>query len=171
MQAAAALTHEAGAEWRRGAHALRATVFHTDATDEIHLDPFSTGVGNTNLPPTRRRGVELDGAWQAAAGLRLKFGYAYTDAKFREGVLAGSVFAKHQLNVAASGAARPKHKLTPGSTGNHGSDEPVRHATAVRPFMDTTANTLGVRSGLLDRGSAATLLRTLAIAGTLVRRE
>ena len=88
-----ALTHEAGAEWRRGAHSLRATLFHTDVTDEIHLDPFSTGVGNTNLPPTRRRGIELDGAWQATAGLRFKLGYAYTDAKFREGVLAGSVFA------------------------------------------------------------------------------
>ena len=111
-----ALTREAGAEWRRGAHSLRATLFHTDVTDEIHLDPFSTGVGNTNLPPTRRRGIELDGAWQAAEGLRFKLGYAYTDAKFRQGVLAGSVFAiGTNLNVAGKQVPLvPKHKLNAG---------------------------------------------------------
>ena len=26
--------------------------------DEIHLDPFSTGIGNRNLPKSRRRGLE-----------------------------------------------------------------------------------------------------------------
>ncbi len=111
-----ALTHEAGAEWRRGAHSLRAALFHTDVTDEIHLDPFSTGVGNTNLPPSRRRGIELDGGWRAAAGLRLKFGYAYTEAKFREGVLAGSAFAiGTNLNVAGKEVPLvPRHKLNAG---------------------------------------------------------
>ena len=111
-----ALTHEAGAEWRRGAMMLRATAFHSDVKNEIHLDPFSTGVGNTNLPPSRRRGVELDGGWQAAAGLRLTLGYAYTDARFREGVLAGSAFAiGTNLNVAGKQVPLvPRHKLNAG---------------------------------------------------------
>ena len=111
-----ALTHEAGAEWRRAGSSLRATAFHTDVEDEIHLDPFSTGVGNTNLPPSRRRGIELEGAWQARPGLRLTLGYAYTDAKFREGVLAGSPFAiGTNLNVAGKQVPLvPKHKLNAG---------------------------------------------------------
>ena len=145
-----ALTHEAGAEWRRGAHSLRATVFHTDVSNEIHLDPFSTGVGNTNLPPSRRRGIELDGGWQAAAGLRLKLGYAYTDAKFREGVLAGSAFAiGTNLNVAGKQVPLvPRHKLNAGFTWD------ISAATRLSgmltgvssQFMDNDEpNTLGVK--------------------------
>lgn len=83
-------TQEIGAEWRAGAASLRAALFHTDITDEIHLDPFTPGVGNTNLPPSRRQGLELNGAWQPVDPLRLTAGYAYTDARFREGTLAGS---------------------------------------------------------------------------------
>ena len=113
-----ALTHEAGAQWRAGAHSARLTLFQTEVRDEIHLDPFSTGVGNTNLPPSRRRGMEFDGAWQATGSLRFKLGYAYTDAKFLEGVLAGSAFAiGTNLNVAGKTVPLvPKHKLNAGVT-------------------------------------------------------
>jgi iron complex outermembrane receptor protein len=88
-----ALTYEAGSEWRTATKSLRATVFQSDVRDEIHLDPFSTGVGNTNLPPSRRRGAELDGSWRPMAQLSLRAGYAYTEAKFLDGTLAGSPFA------------------------------------------------------------------------------
>ena len=88
-----ARTYEGGVEWRAGGNALRTTLFRSDVTDEIHLDPFTTGVGNTNLPPSRRQGIELDGRWQATPALRLTGGYAYTDARFLEGVLPGSPFA------------------------------------------------------------------------------
>ncbi|MSQ87928.1 MAG: TonB-dependent receptor [Betaproteobacteria bacterium] len=110
------LTHEVGAQWRDGMHAMRATIFHTDVANEIHLDPFSTGVGNTNLPPSRRRGIELDGGWQAAERLRFRFGYAYTDARFLEGVLAGSASAiGTNLNVAGKLVPLvPRHKLNAG---------------------------------------------------------
>jgi iron complex outermembrane recepter protein len=84
------VTQEVGAEWRRGPDSLRVALFTTDVTDEIHLDAFTAGVGNTNLPPSRRQGLEIDGAWQAAASLKLTAGYAYTDARFKEGVFAGS---------------------------------------------------------------------------------
>ncbi|HKQ28793.1 MAG TPA: TonB-dependent receptor [Burkholderiales bacterium] len=88
-----ARTHEGGVEWRRAANSARVALFRTDVSNEIHLDPFTTGVGNTNLPPSRRQGIELDWKLQVAPTLRLSGGYAYTDAKFREGVLAGSPFA------------------------------------------------------------------------------
>ena len=108
-----ARTHEAGAEWRGGRNSVRATLFHTDVRNEIHLDPFSTGVGNTNLPPSRRRGVELEGAWQATGSLRLRLGYAYTEAKFEQGVLAGSPFAiGTNLSVAGKNVPLvPNHKV------------------------------------------------------------
>jgi len=111
-----AVTGEGGVEWRNGGRSLRAALFRTDVTDEIHLDPFSTGVGNTNLPPSRRRGVELEGAWRVVAGLQLQAGYAYTDARFLEGVLAGSPFAiGTNLNVAGRQVPLvPSHKVNAG---------------------------------------------------------
>jgi len=111
-----ARTHEAGAEWRAKGSRARATLFQTDVTDEIHLDPFTTGVGNTNLPPSRRRGLELDGVWQATPSLRFTGAYAYTDARFREGVLAGGGFAiGANLDIAGRRAPLvPEHRLSLG---------------------------------------------------------
>ena len=145
-----ALTHEAGAGWRSGTRSFKATVFRTDVTDEIHLDPFSTGVGNTNLPPSRRRGIEFDGGWQAAAGLRLIFGYAYTDAKFREGTLAGSAAAiGTNLNVAGKQVPLvPRHKLNAGFAWDVSATARLSGTlTAVSSqFMDNDEpNTLGVK--------------------------
>jgi iron complex outermembrane receptor protein len=144
------LTREAGAEWRRGAHSLRATAFRTEVRDEIHLDPFTTGVGNTNLPPSRRQGVELDGAWQATPGLRLRLGYAYTDAKFLDGVLAGSPIAiGTNMNVTGRQVPLvPQHKLNAGFAWElPGKTQLSGALTAVSSqFMDNDEpNTLGVK--------------------------
>lgn len=122
------VTHEIGSEWRRGPVSVRAALFHTDVTDEIHLDPFTTGVGNTNLPPSRRQGIELSGTWQTTSALRLTAGYAYTDAQFVQGVLPGSPFAigtnlditgkkvplvpQHKLNAGFSWDAAPKTRVS-----------------------------------------------------------
>ena len=108
-----ARTLEAGTEWRRNGNSLRAALFRSDVTDEIHLDPFTTGVGNTNLPPSRRQGIELDGRWQATPSLRVSAGYAYTEARFREGILPGALFAIG-TNLAIAGNTVPlvpRHKL------------------------------------------------------------
>ena len=121
-------TTEAGAEWRGGALALRGGLFRTEVREEIHLDPFSTGVGNTNLPPSRRDGLELDARWQASRTLRLGAGYAYTDARFLEGMLPGSGFAigtnidiagkrvplvpEHKLNLNAAWDIAPRTRLS-----------------------------------------------------------
>ena len=123
-----ARTHEGGVEWRRAGHSARAALFRTDVSNEIHLDPFTTGVGNTNLPPSRRQGIELDGKVQVSSKLRVSGGYAYTDAKFREGVLAGSPFAigtnlpvagktvplvpRHKVNLALSWELAPRTRLS-----------------------------------------------------------
>ena len=120
-----ATTYEAGTAWRWRSHAARVTVFQSDVTDEIHLNPFTFGVGNTNLPPSRRQGFEFDGAWQAAATLRFTGGYAYTDAKFREGTFAGAVgpddsiagktvplVPRHKGTLGASWDLQPKTRLS-----------------------------------------------------------
>ena len=110
-------THEGGLEWSARGHRARATLFRTDVFDEIHLDPFTTGVGNTNLPPSRRQGVELDGRWQAAKALSFTAAYAYTDAKFLEGTLQGSPFAIG-TNLPLAGKTVPlvpRHKLNLGA--------------------------------------------------------
>jgi iron complex outermembrane recepter protein len=112
-----ARSNEIGAEWRRGTDAARATLFRNEVTDEIHLDPFTTGVGNTNLPPSRREGIELDGRWQASQTLRVSAGYAYTKAEFIEGTLAGSPFAIG-TNMPIAGKTVPlvpRHKLNLGA--------------------------------------------------------
>ena len=122
------VTREIGSDWRRGPVSVRAALFHTDVTDEIHLDPFTTGVGNTNLPPSRRQGIELSGTWQTTSALRFTAGYAYTDARFVQGVLPGSPFAigtnlaitgkkvplvpQHKLNAGFSWDAAPKTRIS-----------------------------------------------------------
>ena len=111
-----ARTHEGGAEWGAGGHALRATLFRIDVFDEIHLDPFTTGVGNTNLPPSRRQGFELDGKAGFGKSLSITASYAYTEAKFLEGTLPGAAFAIG-TNMPLEGRTVPlvpRHKLNLG---------------------------------------------------------
>jgi iron complex outermembrane receptor protein len=111
-----AITREGGVEWRAGAHNVRLALFRTDVRDEIHLDPFTTGVGNTNLPPSRRQGVEMEGRFSLSSNFSLNAGYAYTEARFREGTLAGSAFAIG-TNMPVAGKTVPlvpRHKLNLG---------------------------------------------------------
>jgi iron complex outermembrane receptor protein len=109
-------TYETGAEWRQPRYFMRATLFRMDVDDEIHLDPFTAGVGNRNLPPSRRQGVELESSWQATPTLKLSAGYAYTGARFREGVLPGGPFAiGSNLSIAGKHVPLvPEHKTNLG---------------------------------------------------------
>lgn len=143
-------THELGMEWRQPRSFARATLFRMDVEDEIHLDPFTTGVGNRNLPPSRRQGVELESSWHATASLKLSAGYAYTDAKFLEGVLPGGPFVigtnldiagkrvplvpEHKLNLALAWDFAPRTRLSAALT------------ALSRQYMDNDEpNTLGVQ--------------------------
>jgi iron complex outermembrane receptor protein len=114
-----ARSYEAGVERRTQAGALRATLFNIDVEDEIHLDVYSTGIGNTNLPASRRRGFELEARHALGNTLRLTGSYAYTVAEFVEGVLSNVVTAgktvplvpRHKLNAGASWDVAPKTRL------------------------------------------------------------
>jgi len=145
-----ALTYEAGIEWRARGHFVRAGLFRTDVTNEIHLDPFTAGVGNTNLPPSRRRGLELDSAWQATAALRLTARYAYTDARFLQGTLAGGPFAIGS-NIDVAGKYVPlvaRHKLNAGFVWEAGGGSRLTGSLAAvsSQYMDNDEpNTLGVK--------------------------
>jgi iron complex outermembrane receptor protein len=88
-----ARTHEVGIALGAGLPWLQATAFRMDVDDEIRLDPFSTGVGNRNMPPLRRTGFELELRRSLAANLELFSAYTYTRARFRDGVLPGSAFS------------------------------------------------------------------------------
>jgi iron complex outermembrane receptor protein len=104
-------SHDVGVDYKRGTLGARATLFVIDVHDEIHLDPFSNGVGNRNLPPSRRRGVELEANARPLPKLGLTAAYSYIQAKFREGVLAGSPFSLLNVSIADKQVPLvPRHK-------------------------------------------------------------
>lgn len=140
---------EFGIDRRTVAGSWRATVFNSRVNDEIHLDPFTTGTGNTNLPPSRRQGVELEGKWQALQKLVLNANYSYTDARFLSGVLPGGAFT--QLNVNIAGKRVP---LVANQKANLGASWRASEQTRVNAaltyvgsqFMENDeANTLGIK--------------------------
>ncbi len=138
--------HELGMEWRQADAWLRATLFEINVRDEIHLDAYTAGIGNTNLPPSRRRGLELETKWQATRALSLLGAYTHTDAHFRSGVLPGGAFSvpiagktvplvpRHKLNLGASWAFSQNTRLS--AAVSHTGEQ----------YMDNDeGNTLGVK--------------------------
>jgi iron complex outermembrane recepter protein len=110
-----AFSYEAGLERRTNTGALRATLFNIDVEDEIHLDVFSSGIGNTNLPPSRRRGVELEARQTLGSTLRLTGSYIYMTAEFLEGVLAGDPSTMQNVVLAGKTVPLvPRHKVNAG---------------------------------------------------------
>jgi iron complex outermembrane receptor protein len=115
-----AQSYDASLERRREAGTLRGTVFLIDVTDEIHLDVFSTGIGNTNLPPSRRRGLELEAQQPVGKTLRVTGNYTYLDAEFQEGTLQSVVIAgktvplvpRHKANAGAAWDFAPRTRLS-----------------------------------------------------------
>jgi iron complex outermembrane receptor protein len=108
-----ARSYDVGVELKSGTASMRATAFVIDVDDEIHLDPFTTGVGNRNLPPSRRRGVELEASARPLPPLGLTFAYSYIQAQFREGVLAGSPFSQQNVDLAGKTVPLvPRHKAS-----------------------------------------------------------
>ena len=126
----------------------RTTIFRNEVRDEIHLDPFTTGVGNTNLPPSRRQGIELEGKWQAMSQLALNTTYGYTDARFMSGVLPGSGL---NVNVNIAGKHVPlvaSHKANLGAAWTLSEQTMLNTSLSYvgSQFMENDeANTLGVK--------------------------
>ena len=107
-----ALDRQLGLEYAHQGNSAKVALFHADVKDEIHLDPFTTGIGNTNLPPSRRYGVELEGRLNPLPSWSLGANYSYTVAKFRSGVLPGGAFTRSNVNIGGKNVPLvPQHKL------------------------------------------------------------
>jgi len=82
-----ALTGELGLEYESRLLRLRASAYQIDLENEIYFSPLAGA--NINLSPTRRRGVELESAWQAGESVDLRAALAFLEATFRSGVYGG----------------------------------------------------------------------------------
>jgi iron complex outermembrane receptor protein len=79
---------QVGWEWGAGADRLRVAAYYIKVEDEIHLDVYSTGIGNTNLPPLQRYGLELE-AHGRVSSVDLSAAYTLAYAQFTAGMLNG----------------------------------------------------------------------------------
>lgn len=140
---------EFGIDQRMQNGSWHATVFSNKVHDEIHLDPFSTGVGNTNLPPSRRQGMELEGKWQVLPQVRLNAAFSHTDARFLSGVLPGGFFTQTNVNIAGK-----RVPLVASRKANLGASWAISEQTRLNAalayvgpqFMENDeANTLGIK--------------------------
>jgi iron complex outermembrane recepter protein len=99
---------QVGWEWGAGTDRLRAAAYYMKVQDEIHLDVYSSGIGNTNLPPLQRYGLELE-AHGRVSSLDLSASYTLAYAKFTDGTLNGvDLDGKHVPLV-------PRNKLSLGA--------------------------------------------------------
>jgi iron complex outermembrane receptor protein len=94
---------EIGADWTRGAYGARIALYNINTANEIHLDPF-TG-NNTNLPPTRRRGVEITGRAALGESVTVTANYTYANSEFRAGAVGGIPLAGNQVPLVPRNAA------------------------------------------------------------------
>jgi len=126
---------------------LRASVFRMNVRDEIRLDPFSTGIGNRNMPPLRREGLELEVQRSVGASVDLFGAYTYTRARFLEGVLPGSAFSQQNVDVAGRTVPLvPRHKIDLGADVRFGDQTRLRAQVRYvgAQFMENDeGNTLG----------------------------
>lgn len=136
-----ALDAELGWETGSARQGGRAALYAARVKDEIHLDPYSAGIGNTNLPPLQRYGLELEArtSWQA---LQLSGAYTLAFARFTAGNYNGvdldgkdvPLVPRHKVALNLAWQASAVTKVT--VSANHVS----------RQYMDNDeSNTLGVR--------------------------
>jgi iron complex outermembrane receptor protein len=76
-----ARTDELGVEYERSGLRGRLAVYAMDLENEIYFSAAT--FSNVNLPPTRRKGMEMEGAWRVAQGLELRGSLALMQARFR----------------------------------------------------------------------------------------
>lgn len=132
---------ELGWEFGTARHGGRVALYHVRVEDEIHLDPYSAGVGNTNLPPLRRYGLEVEGR-ESVGVVDLSAAYTLAFAEFTSGVFNGvslkgnnvPLVPRHKLALVATWNINAATRLT--GSANYVSDE----------YMDNDEpNTLGVK--------------------------
>ncbi len=86
---------ELGVTWASDSSSARLSWFRYDLTNEIQYNPLADGMwgpgtgANTNLDPTRRRGIELEGHHKLTSSLTLDANLTWMEAQFRSGTYAG----------------------------------------------------------------------------------
>ena len=86
---------ELGAELERGALRGRVAIYEIRLENEIYFSPLV--FSNINLAPTRRRGLELEGAWKSSPALEWRAGLALLEAEFRSGTYGGVEVAGNEV--------------------------------------------------------------------------
>jgi iron complex outermembrane receptor protein len=94
---------EAGIDYKSGSNRVRAALFQMNLNNEIHYNAIT--FTNMNLAPTRRYGIELEGAYNYTDALEITAAYSYTVAKFREGTYAGVNVSGNDIPLV------PRHRL------------------------------------------------------------
>jgi len=139
---------QVGWEWGSGANRLRAAAYYMKVEDEIHLDVYSFGIGNTNLPPLERYGLELE-AHGRVSSVDLSAAYTLAYAKFTSGSLNGIALDGKDVPLV------PQNKLSLGAVWHI--DEQTR----------LTADVIGVGSQLMENDETNSFDQTIP-AYTLV---
>lgn len=81
---------ELGIEYKANTLFARAAIYRMNLDNELAFIPSAPPFGaNINLPPTQRRGLELESRWNMNSALALWANYTYAKAKFRSGVIGG----------------------------------------------------------------------------------
>ncbi len=105
-------TGELGMDYQRGPVRARTSLYRTSLNNEIsfiNIDPFLF-FANTNLPPTRRQGIELEASWAVTKTIDLFGNYTYIDARFREGNFGGADVSGNIIPLV------PRHRAAGGGT-------------------------------------------------------
>lgn len=128
---------ELGVTAGSAARQLTARLFRHRLTDEIFYDPTIGWGANTNLDPTRRQGVELEGKYALTQDLRLSGQWQRVEAEFTDGPNAGREMVLVPKNVVTVRAA-----WTP--AGGHSADIGAQWVDSQRYGSDF-ANSCGAR--------------------------
>jgi len=86
---------EVGVEYRAGGARARVAAYQNRLNNEIFF--FAPTFQNVNLPPTLRRGVELEGGWRPIPAVELFGNLALRRAEFREGSFGGVNVADNEV--------------------------------------------------------------------------
>ncbi|MCE9639504.1 MAG: TonB-dependent receptor [Betaproteobacteria bacterium] len=104
---------EIGTELQWGRTNFRLAVYQMDISNEIHFDP--TTFANVNLPPTRRRGLELEGKGQFTATWSGFANYTLATARFREGAFANNdvpLVPRHAVKAGTTWEFMPRTRVS-----------------------------------------------------------
>lgn len=156
---------EIGLKWAQAGHSAAVRYFGQETDDEIAFD--NVVYANTNIDPTRRRGVEIEGRWSVTRDVVLSGTWQQLTARYREGVNAGKdmiLVAPHTATVRVAWRMDDRQTLDVGA----------QFLSSMRPGGDE-ANTCSRRvpsSTLLDaRYGWTDKVWTLALSGTNLMDE